>query len=192
MNELFLIRHGETNWNKEGKIQGISDIELNENGIRQAVKTAEILANYNWDFIYSSPLKRASKTARIISEATGVSGIRKAKELIEFNFGKTEGMDILSRKEKYPDRALIPEAESIEDFRFRIRKCLSSISNRHESKRIIIVSHACLIMEALDIFSYGVINGRKIRLKNLSISLLTHDFEWNIPWYNRSAKRLAS
>ena len=190
MTELYLIRHGETDWNAQARVQGVSDIELNEDGRNQADAMAEILVAGCWDVIYSSPLKRSTETAGIISKEIGVSKIYLENDLKEFNFGKAEGMDMRERKVLYPERDMIPDAERIGHFRMRIKKILSAISERHEHKKIIVVSHACLIMEALDIFSYGKICGRKIKLENLSISLLTFDSEWEIPWYNRSVKSI--
>lgn len=64
--KLLLTRHGQTDWNVAGKIQGITDIELNETGVKQAETTREKLLNENIDVIISSPLKRARKTAEII------------------------------------------------------------------------------------------------------------------------------
>lgn len=66
--EICLVRHGETDWNKVGKIQGHTDIELNENGIRQAYACAEYLNNAPFELIITSPLKRAKQTAEIIAE----------------------------------------------------------------------------------------------------------------------------
>ncbi len=66
--KLYLVRHGETDWNKEGKIQGTTDIPLNDNGRMQILKTKEQLQNINFDICISSPLKRAKETAQIITD----------------------------------------------------------------------------------------------------------------------------
>ncbi|MBI9108679.1 MAG: histidine phosphatase family protein [Spirochaetales bacterium] len=187
MTEICIIRHGETDWNAQFKIQGRSDIPLNEIGRRQASVTAEYLEEECWDIIYSSPLKRALETARTISKAVRVPAITIESDLIECDFGDAEGMAIDERKLVYPDRNLIPGAEKLDDIKFRAEKIITAISERHKGKRIIIVSHACFIMEVLGVFSDGKINGRKTPLKNLSMTLLTRDEDWNIPWYNRSA-----
>ena len=186
MTELYLIRHGETDWNRESRVQGISDIALNEKGLGQAAAAAHNLSSGNWDFVYSSPLKRASATAGIIAEAAGINEVHTADDLKEFDFGAAEGLDLRLRKRLYPDRDSIPGAENMSDFRKRTERILTSISERHSGRRVIIVTHACFILEALEIFGRGKTSGRKTELGNLAISLLTRESGWSIPWYNRS------
>ena len=187
MTEICIIRHGETAWNAVFKIQGRSDIPLNETGRRQADITAGYLESESWDIIYSSPLRRALETARTISKAVGVKNITTEADLIECDFGAAEGMTLDERRVKYPDRNLIPNAEKLDALSSRAEKIIKQIALRHEGKRILIVSHACFIMEVLSIFSGGKIDGRKTHLKNLAMTLLTFDGDWDIPWYNRSA-----
>ena len=88
--KFYIIRHGQTNWNKEGRIQGKTDIELNEEGIKQAKEAKNILKDYPIDMIVSSTLKRAKKTAEIINEAKNVPIIFK-EALEERCFGEFEG-----------------------------------------------------------------------------------------------------
>ena len=88
--KLLLTRHGQTDWNVAGKIQGITDIELNETGIKQAETTGEKLLNENIDVIISSPLKRARKTAEIIKGERNIPLIID-DSLKERRFGKFEG-----------------------------------------------------------------------------------------------------
>lgn len=87
---LLLTRHGQTDWNVLGKIQGQTDIELNEIGIKQAEATREKIANQKIDVIISSPQKRAKKTAEIIAKGRNIPIIID-KEIEERNFGKFEG-----------------------------------------------------------------------------------------------------
>jgi len=190
MTEICIIRHGETDWNAQFRIQGRSDIPLNETGRRQASITAGHLESESWDIIYSSPLRRALETARTISKAVGVKTITTEADLLESDFGVAEGMTIDERKIKYPDRNLIPGAEKLDEIKSRAVDIITRISERHAGKRIIIVSHACFIMEVLGAFSSGKIDGRKTKLKNLSMTLLTRGEDWDIPWYNRSAMEM--
>ena len=88
--KLLLTRHGQTDWNVAGKIQGITDIELNETGVKQAEATREKLLNQNIDVIISSPLKRARKTAEIIKGERNIPLIID-NGLKERCFGKLEG-----------------------------------------------------------------------------------------------------
>jgi len=90
---LYLFRHGETNWNKLGIIQGISDIPLNFTGIEQAKQLGQFFLNKKLDIIYSSHLKRAKQTGDIIAKKLNIK-IIKAKDLREVSFGKAEGKKI--------------------------------------------------------------------------------------------------
>ena len=67
MTELYLVRHGETDWNRQRRIQGLTDIPLNETGRRQARDTGMLLRRRRWDGVFSSPLSRAVETASIIA-----------------------------------------------------------------------------------------------------------------------------
>ena len=88
--KFYIVRHGQTNWNKKGKIQGKTDIELNEEGIEQAKEVRKILEKYPIDVIVSSPLKRARKTAEIINETKKVPIIFD-KGIEERGYGEFEG-----------------------------------------------------------------------------------------------------
>lgn len=88
---LYVIRHGETKWNVERRLQGRSDVELNEYGIYLAKVTAEALKDVNFDVIYSSPLIRAYKTAEIIKGDRNINIITDDR-LKEMSFGIYEGL----------------------------------------------------------------------------------------------------
>lgn len=89
---VYLVRHGETDWNKEKKFQGHADIPLNEKGLQQAERASFYLANKNISAVYSSDLMRASKTGEIIARLHGLQVI-KDQRLREINFGVWEGLD---------------------------------------------------------------------------------------------------
>ncbi len=89
--ELYIVRHGQTMWNKEKRLQGNVDIELNDNGIEVAVKTCNGLKDTHIDVIYSSPLIRAYKTAEIIRGDRNIDIITDER-IKELNFGSMEGM----------------------------------------------------------------------------------------------------
>ena len=94
---LYIIRHGETEWNKMGKMQGRTDISLSEDGRKVAQKTADGLKNVKFDYIFSSPLERAYKTACIIRGSRDTE-IVKDERLIEIGFGLYEGTVVEERK----------------------------------------------------------------------------------------------
>ena len=88
--KIYVIRHGQTDWNVAGKCQGRTDIELNETGIEQAKQAKEQLKNYNIEQIICSPLKRTRKTAEVIKENTNCSIITDER-IIERECGTIEG-----------------------------------------------------------------------------------------------------
>lgn len=88
--EIYLFRHGETEWNKERKMQGRSDIPLNESGRALAAETAEALAGIPFDRAFSSPLKRAYETAEILLAGRGIP-LETDERLMEISFGCCEG-----------------------------------------------------------------------------------------------------
>ena len=87
-----LVRHGQTDWNAERRLQGSTDIPLNDVGRGQARDAAAVLSPYEWDAIVSSPLSRAAETADLIAEGLGLTVSRRVPELTERSFGPAEGM----------------------------------------------------------------------------------------------------
>lgn len=109
--KLYIVRHGETDWNKKRLIQGKTDIPLNENGIYVAKLTAQGYEKENLQFtkVYSSPLQRALKTAEILAEKT-LSPEKKIildDRLKEFDFGQLEGQTLLQVDENNPDGSVL-------------------------------------------------------------------------------------
>lgn len=98
--ELYIIRHGETDWNIEKRLQGRSDTELNAYGIELAEITSEALKDVKFDRIYSSPLKRAYKTAEIIRGDRDLP-ILTDERLIEISFGEYEGIAVSERPPEF-------------------------------------------------------------------------------------------
>ena len=154
--KLFLIRHGQTDWNVEGKIQGSADIELNKTGIKQAEELSHkvLEAGYKFSKIYSSPQKRAVKTAEILSEVNKVDYISIAG-LEEINLGEWEGLSWTEVKEKYPTEyeewyinrryTKPPKGEAYEDMLQRVLKSIYKIISEN-SKDVVIVTHSAVIM----------------------------------------------
>ena len=94
---LYFIRHGETSWNVEGKMQGQTDIPLNENGIRLAQETAEGMKEIPFDLCITSPLSRARQTAEIVLGGRKVPIIEDAR-IEELSFGNWEGIGCRPRR----------------------------------------------------------------------------------------------
>ena len=122
---IFLIRHGETNWNKEGRFQGQIDIPLNENGKDQAKKTFEYLRNISFNKAFSSSMHRPYETAQIILQNNKDLKIEKIDSLVEISHGLWEGKLEEEIREKWPallknwhdkpEEVIMPEGESIKD-----------------------------------------------------------------------------
>ena len=147
--KFYIIRHGQTNWNKEGRIQGKTDIELNEKGIEQAKEARKILENYPIDMIVASPLKRARKTAEIINEAKNVPIIFK-EELEERGFGDFEGKirkeihDEILDSEILANYSLNKEykgVETIQSLCNRVWKLIDELKEDYAEKNILFVTH---------------------------------------------------
>lgn len=120
--KLYIIRHGETAWNVEGRLQGQTDTELNENGVRLAKVTAEGLKNIPFDLGISSPLRRAKHTAELVLAGRNVP-LTTDDRLMELSFGSWEGLGCRANNFEIP-------SEHFDDFT-EIR----STSARRETER---------------------------------------------------------
>jgi broad specificity phosphatase PhoE len=149
----MLIRHGDTDWNVEEIFRGRADIELNETGIKQA----ELLANYLKDVpveaVYSSPLKRALRTAEIIAGSRNIN-VTPAPELIDFDYGEWQGLSHDAVKDKYktlynewlknPQLVKMPKGESLDDVRERAVSLVDQITASHEGI-VALISHRVIL-----------------------------------------------
>lgn len=100
---LFIVRHGETLWNKEGRFQGQIDTDLSEKGLEQADLIAEKLASHKFDAVVSSPLARARVTGERIAAACGCKTFEIAEGLTEINHGEWEGLMASEVEERWPE-----------------------------------------------------------------------------------------
>ena len=185
MTQVILIRHGETEWNRQRRMQGHSDSPLSETGLRQAVLLGKRLAQMQFDALYSSDSGRAHHTARIVAEATGHPLIVEPG-LRERNFGVFEGLtreemiaqhpdDYARFKSRDPDFAMT-RGESGTLFRARVIACMDGIIARHRGQQLVVVTHGLV----LDVF-YRLAMGipahepRVHELVNAGINRLRHD-----------------
>ena len=134
MTELLLVRHGETDWNAEGRLQGHTDRPLNEYGRRQAKELADRLASEHVDAIYASDLSRARETAEIVGARLGLT-VAIDPGLREKHWGNWEGLT-------GDERAAVEHVgESTEEHRDRVMAAIRRIVVRHPSQRIVVVTH---------------------------------------------------
>ena len=148
MTLIYLVRHGETDWNRARRIQGSTDIPLNDTGRSQAARTGRLLARRSWDAIASSPLSRAFETGAIIAEAMGIdpAGIDVIDALVERRYGAAEGLDDRELLRLFPGDAEVPGRERREDVAARVIPALISLAERHERTRDVDSPHARLIV----------------------------------------------
>ena len=144
--KIYLARHGETQWNVDKRISGVTDIPLTERGVEQAKALAEEAKKHPIDMIFASPLKRAQETARYTAEALGLPIITEMR-LREVDFGEFEGTD--QRAEEYWRIKLepairFPGGESQFDVVARIYPFLDELKEKYPDKNILLVCHGSL------------------------------------------------
>ena len=150
--EIIITRHGQTDWNALGKIQGQTDIELNDTGKKQAEETGILIKNEHIDLVITSPLKRAKETAQIINK-NFEADIIEDDRLMERCFGKSEGLTKAERNElkienpnveyvwDYNKNVDFNEMEKMKDFCKRIYEFLDEILEKYKGKNILLVTH---------------------------------------------------
>jgi uncharacterized phosphatase len=149
MTELYLVRHGETDWNRQHRIQGLTDIPLNETGREQARAAGRLLARRAWDGIVTSPLSRAMETASIIAAETGLGAPVPVPALVERNYGDGEGLDFAEINRRFPDRSTVPGQESRDEVIARVVPALLALAASRPGESLIVVSHGGAIRAAL-------------------------------------------
>ncbi|MCI4128132.1 histidine phosphatase family protein [Bacillus haynesii] len=185
MTAICLIRHGETDWNALGKLQGRTDIPLNETGKKQAKETGAFLKGSDWDVIITSPLRRAKETAEIINQYLGLE-IIEMEDFIERNYGDAEGMPFEERTRLYPDKEY-PNQESKEALAERLMAGIQKVSERYPDKKVLIVAHGAAIHALLSKISNGNINLENTKLVNACLSNIKfHENKWHVKDYNLS------
>ena len=134
MTTLLLVRHGETDWNADGRLQGQTDRPLSEDGRRQARQLADELASEELEAIYASDLSRARETAEIVGERVGLATVLDP-DLREKDWGTWEGLTAVER-----DRVEFV-GESTEAHQERTLRALQRIAERHPGGRVLVVTH---------------------------------------------------
>lgn len=187
---LGLLRHGQTDWNIDLRLQGSTDIPLNETGKEQARQASLALNPEDWDLIIASPLSRARDTAEIIAQELSMTVVI-VPELIERSFGAAEGLDHASWRKLYESHVPIEGLESLEDLRLRTHLLLDLIANEYSGQRVLAVSHGAFIRKVLTIVTNGELPRDGERLSNASLNRFMHqDNLWTITDYKPEALAL--
>ncbi len=181
---IGILRHGQTDWNIDFRLQGVTDIPLNETGIAQARDAAEVIDPNEWDLILTSPLSRARATAEIVAEVNGFAEALIEPLLLERSFGEAEGMTHEEWRAKYADTNVVPGGESLADLEARANLLLDTLANKYRGQKVLTVSHGALIRILLRIVSIGEFPRDGERLGNASMSVFVHDESgWRIERY---------
>ncbi|HUZ82945.1 MAG TPA: histidine phosphatase family protein [Gaiellaceae bacterium] len=153
MTTLLLARHGETDWNREGRWQGWADPPLNETGRAQARELAEQLRSTPFDAVYSSDLARAHETATIVAAPHGISVVADPG-LREIDVGSWSGLTRAELAERFPDGER-PDGETREQHRARVHATVERIARRNLGRRVLIVTHGGTMRALRDQVSDG-------------------------------------
>jgi uncharacterized phosphatase len=172
--KIYLIRHGQTDWNLQGRFQGREDIALNETGIMQAKYCGEAIKDESFKAIITSPLSRAKRTAEIIAERISVDRIIIEEGITERDFSKVSGMTPKEREIFYASG----EKDDKEPWDNLCKRMLTSIKKYAEQfcdDNIIMVSHGASINSVLSTLSNGETGTGKILLKNACINIINYE-----------------
>lgn len=172
MTTLLLVRHGQTDWNRDGRFQGVQDIPLNDEGREQMRRLAAAWTDPA-DLLVSSPLGRARESAELLRPALGGLPLLTDGRLIERDYGLGSGLTLSERQERFPD-GVIPGVEAPEAVRARAAVFLAAVEAKHEGRTVVAVSHGGLINALLWLVSGGRWGTGRTLLANAGVTALTH------------------
>jgi alpha-ribazole phosphatase len=157
MTSVYLVRHGQTAWNKEEIFRGRTDVPLNETGLKQAELAGQYFKGMEIHAIYSSPLSRAWQTAQKIAQSHQLK-VELSEGILDMSFGNWEGhshqeireMDSETYRQwvESPHLVKLPGGESLDDVRGRAMAALEEVLQKHSEKTLVLVSHrvVCKVM----------------------------------------------
>lgn len=187
MTRVILVRHGQTEWNRVHRFRGRVDIELNKTGHRQAQAVAERLSRYEIAALYSSPLQRALQTAQPIAETCGLEA-QPLEGIIDIDYGAWAGLSPEEAATQYPhlfetwrsapERAELPQGESLDDVRRRAWDAFNKVCLLHVGECLVLVSHVA-VNRVLICAVLGSDNSpyRKIGQDNGAINIIETELE---------------
>ncbi len=193
---VILVRHGETDYNRQGRYQGFLDIPLNENGLEQARMLAESLKDTHIDVFIASPLQRAYITTKMVADMHGKPIAYTDARLKEINYGDWAGAYKADLAEDYPKqykkwiekpwKVTMSNGEGLKDIQRRYREALDDAVERYPGKVIFIGAHsvgnAALLCELFDV---GLDHYNSIRQDNTCVNVLElRDGKWRVVLMN--------
>ncbi|KAG2719860.1 hypothetical protein I3760_02G010800 [Carya illinoinensis] len=190
--EIVVVRHGETEWNADGRIQGHLDVELNDSGRQQASAVADRLSREGKiSVVYSSDLKRALETAQIIASCCGELEVIKEPNLRERHLGDLQGLVLREAAKLSPeayqalsnhktDQEIPGGGESLDQLYGRCTSSLERIGRKHKGERVVVVTHGGVVRS---LYKRACPNGRsrgKVLNTSVNILHLSDGDEWTI------------
>ena len=174
---VAFVRHGETDWNRQRRIQGHTDVPLNDVGREQAREVGRRLAAGSWDCVLSSPLARAVGTAELLAHVLDAPPPYRVGGLVERKYGRAEGLPVNEVNELWPDGEY-PGSESLVHLGERGRAVVIEVLNEYEGD-LILVSHGALLRATM-----SVLTGRSFpRVPNGTATVLEY-FPGSRDWQN--------
>lgn len=182
INTIYIVRHGQTEWNLLGKTQGHGNSDLTAKGIEQAELLANSMIKYPIDYIYSSDLGRAYQTAEIIGKKLNIE-VEKTEALREMNFGTWEGRIIKDIMEEDPELyrmwrnephlARIPNGETLAQIKERTDAFIKEINEKYDGKHIVLVTHSlCARIMLLSFLDSDVKNIYRLNQGNTALNII--------------------
>lgn len=180
--EFWVVRHGESTWNVDGRYQGQTDVPLSPVGMLQASTLAERLTGQTFAAVYSSDLLRASQTAATVAERlAGAPRVQLDPGLREINVGKLSGLVIADIRQQYPDYLAAlqqdpwatrrPGGESMEDLFDRCSTTFHAMRAQHPGERVLVFTHGGVVRVAVGLALGGVPANAWARLSVMNTSI---------------------
>ncbi|WP_254505845.1 histidine phosphatase family protein [Bacillus altitudinis] len=183
MTAICLVRHGETDWNAAKRIQGRTDIPLNDTGKWQAEQTGLYLKDAHWDVVISSPLSRAKETAHLILQHVHAPLVI-MDDFIERDYGDAEGMSFEERQKLFPNKQY-PNMEPLSALQDRMLEGIEKVRATYPDQRVLIVAHGAAIHALLTSLADEHMGIKDTRLENACLNYVEWtDGEWKVNNYN--------
>ncbi|MCS3485552.1 MULTISPECIES: histidine phosphatase family protein [Bacillus] len=183
MTAICLVRHGETDWNAAKRIQGRTDIPLNDTGKWQAEQTGLYLKDAHWDIVISSPLSRAKETAHLILQHVHAPLVI-MDDFIERDYGDAEGMSFEERQKLFPNKQY-PNMEPLSALQDRMLEGIEKVRATYPDQRVLIVAHGAAIHALLTSLADEHMGIKDTRLENACLNYVEWtDGEWKVNDYN--------
>lgn len=191
---VYLVRHGETDWNNERRCQGHTDIPLNETGLFQAERLGDYFNRLRLHAVYSSDLTRARQTAEKVARYHRLE-VHALPKLRERSYGEWEGLTVAEIRERYPDHVSVRlkggqfGIEPFTDFKKRIVSQLNEIAKRHLGETVLVVSHGGSINAFLHAVTDGRLGTGITSLENTSVTKTVYRNKtgWDVRTVNETA-----